>query len=136
MAEHSCRACVLYCIDFRFHRQLERFLREQDLDREGTDIVRIAGVAKGLAGSASAERDFIVNQLEISHRLHHTRQIYLVNHEDCGAYGLEQEVDSEQELACHREDLRAARQLLAERFPQIEILTYFIRLSGEAERVN
>ena len=127
---------MLYCIDFRFHRQLDRFLAEQGLDQDGSDIVRIAGVAKGLAGPPSAERDFIVNQLEVSHRLHRTRQIFLVNHEDCGAYGLEEEVDSEEELARHREDLRTAGRLLTRRLPDVEILTYFIRLSGEAERVD
>jgi hypothetical protein len=64
------------------------------------------------------------------------RQFHLINHEDCGAYGLEDVIDSPEELATHREDLRVAKALIQDRFPDTEILTYFMRLSGTAEVVG
>ncbi len=134
---HSCRACLLYCIDFRFHAPLELFLHDQGLDKDGCDIVQVAGAARNLAhfGEGAGGR-FLLEQLQISQRLHGVRQFYLVNHEDCGAYGLENVVDSEEELATHRKDLRSARGVLEEHFPVAEILTYFMRLDGTAERID
>ena len=77
-----------------------------------------------------------MEQLNVAHALHGVRQFYLINHEDCGAYGLEDVIDSPEELATHREDLHVARLLLKDRFPDTEIFTYFMRLSGTAEAVD
>ena len=133
----KCKACVVYCIDFGFHEPLREFILDRGLDKEGTDVVRVAGAARGLArlGEGLGGR-FLLEQLQISHRLHEVRQMILVNHEDCGAYGLEEEVDSGEELATHKEDLRAARAVLEKHFPDVEVLTYFMRLKGTAEKID
>lgn len=135
MSKHQCRACVVYCIDFRFHDHLNKFIANKGLDKEA-DIVCEAGAAKNLASEEGIGRQFVLEQLEISRRLHNIREIYLINHEDCGAYGLEDEVDSEEELEEHRKDLRCARRLLEERFAGVEIFTYFMTLAGGAIRVE
>lgn len=136
MAAHHCRACIIFCMDFRLNGALTAFLSEQKLDKDGADIIRVAGAAKSLARPGDPrDRDFLLEQLATSGRLHGTRQFYLVNHEDCGAYGLEQVPDSDAELAIHRRDLRAGRALLQERFPTIEVLTYLMRLDGRAEPI-
>ena len=119
-------------------RQVESL--QADVDQAvlvGTDIVRVAGVAKNLARPREErDRRFLLEQLRISRKLHEVRQIYLVNHEDCGAYGLEKVEDSEEELATHNNDLRAARAMLEEQFPGVEILIYFMPLDGGAIRVD
>lgn len=136
MAAHHCRACIIFCMDFRLNRPLVEFLTEQNLDRDGADIIRVAGAAKSLARPGDPrDRDFLLEQLATSARLHGTRRVYLINHEDCGAYGQEQVPDSEAELAMHARDLRAGRALLQERFPAVEVLTYFMRLDGRAEPI-
>ena len=136
MAAHHCRACIIFCMDFRLNGALTAFLSAQKLDKDGADIIRVAGAAKSLARpNDPRDRDFLLEQLATSGRLHGTRQVYLVNHEDCGAYGLEQVPDSDAELALHSRDLRAGRALLQERFPTIEVLTYFMRLDGRAEPI-
>lgn len=134
---HRCRACLVYCIDFRFHEQLRTFILDQGLDQDGTDVVRVAGAAKGLAhlGDGLGGR-FLLEQLQISHRLHEVRQLFLVNHEDCGAYGLENVVDSGEEIATHREDLRAARAVLEKHFPSVDVFSYFMWLNGKAEKIE
>jgi len=124
-------------MDFRFHEPLRAFLAQEGLDNDGGDIIRVAGAARSLVRpSAARDREFLQEQLATSCRLHGARQFYLINHEDCGAYGLEQVPDSEEELAVHARDLRAARVLLAKRFSTIEVLTYFMRLDGRADRIR
>ncbi len=124
-------------MDFRFHASLASFLTEQKLDGDGADVIRVAGGIKTLAQPREArDREFLLEQLDIAHKLHGVRQFYLINHEDCGAYGLENVIDSAEELAAHRKDLRAAGSMVQNRFPDVEVFTYFMRLSGKAERIE
>lgn len=137
MAEHRCKACLVYCMDFRLHESLANFFAEQKLDGDGADIIRVGGAIKSLSRPKEArDREFLLEQLNVAYALHGVRQFYLINHEDCGAYGLEDVVDSPEELATHREDLRVAKALIQNRFPDTEILTYFMKLSGTAEVVD
>lgn len=137
MSVHQCRACLVYCIDFRLHEPLTSFLTDQKLDRDGADIIRVAGAIKSLSRPKEArDREFLLEQLRVAYELHGVRQFYLINHEDCGAYGLEDVVDSPEELAIHRDDLRVARVLLKDRFPDTEVYTYFMLLSGKAEPIE
>mgnify|MGYP000268168473 CR=1 FL=1 len=137
MPKLRCRACLVSCMDFRLHEPLRRFITAHDLDRDGVDVVRIAGVAKNLARPASPwEREFLLNQLKASVRLHEIREVFLVNHEDCGAYGLENVPDPEEELTLHAEDLRAAKEIVLRELPDVSVHTYFMRLDGRASRVD
>ena len=124
-------------MDFRLHESLANFFAEQKLDGDGADIIRVGGAIKSLSRPKEArDREFLLEQLNVAYALHGVRQFYLINHEDCGAYGLEDVIDSPEELATHREDLRVAKALIQDRFPDTEILTYFMRLSGTAEVVD
>ena len=133
----KCRACVVSCIDFRLHDHLNRFVAEQGLDKDGADIIRVAGVAINLARPTQQwARDFVTGQHEASKRLHDVEEIHLVNHEDCGAYGLDCPPGSDEELAVHVKDLRASRAVLEERFPGVKIFTHFLRLDGRVEKID
>jgi hypothetical protein len=124
-------------MDFRLHESLANFFAEQKLDGDGADVIRLGGAIKSLAQpKETRDREFLLEQLNVAYELHGVRQFYLINHEDCGAYGLEDVVDSPEELATHREDLRVAKALIQDRFPDTEILTYFMKLSGTAEVVD
>jgi carbonic anhydrase len=124
-------------MDYRLHEKLHSFIAANGLDRDGVDIVRVAGVAKNLARpSDSSERDFVLQQLRTSVTLHGIKEIYLINHEGCGAYGLERVPDSDEELMIHSKDLRAARTLIKENFPEIDVRVYFMWLNGEANPVD
>ena len=137
MGVHQCKACLVYCMDFRLHDLLAKFLAEQELVEAGADIIRVAGAIKSIAQpQQSGDRDFLLEMLRVSYDLHGVRKFYLINHEDCGAYGLEDVPDSEEELATHRNDLKSARALLESLYPDIEVLTYFMWLSGKADLVK
>ena len=100
-------------------------------------LIRVAGAAKTLAQPKNPrDREWLLEQVQISHDLHAARQVYLVNHEDCGAYGPEQIPDCDKELEVHREDLKAARATLQERFPDMEIVPCFTWLDGRTDRIT
>ena len=137
MGVHQCKACLVYCMDFRLHDLLAKFLAEQELVEAGADIIRVAGAIQSMAQpQQSRDRDFLLEMLRVSYDLHGVRKFYLINHEDCGAYGLEDVPDSEEELATHRKDLKSARALVESLYPDVEVLTYFMWLSGKADLVK
>ena len=137
MGAHRCKACLVYCMDFRLHHSLANFLAEQELVEAGADIIRVAGAIKSIAQpKQSRDRDFLLEMLSVSYDLHGVRKFYLINHEDCGAYGPEEVPDSDEELAIHRDDLRSARALLKSLYPDVEVLAYFMWLSGKADLVE
>ena len=134
---HRCRACLVYCIDYRFHDSLTSFIVERGLVDDGVDVIRVAGAAKSLGRPGEEEaRAFLLGQLEISKKLHDVREMYLVNPVDCGTYGLENVRDTKAELATHVKDLVAARQLLETRFPDTSIFTYFAWIDGRVDRID
>ncbi len=137
MSTHTCRACLVFCVDFRFHQQLNGFIAETGLTEEGVDVIRVAGASKNLARpQTDGAREFLMEQLAICKRLHGVREIYLINHVDCGAYGLENVVDTKEELATHVKDLVAARQLLESHFTDTSVFTYFAWFDGRVERID
>ena len=137
MDEHFCRACVVHCMDFRFHDHLAALMKQEGLDENRADVIRVAGAAKNLARPEDPrDREWLIEMFQLSYDLHHARQFYLVNHEDCGAYGLEVITDDDQEIEVHRGDLKRAQTELTERFSDVEVICYFVWRDGQIERVD
>lgn len=133
----TCKACVLFCIDFRFREAFGAFLADQRLLGPGTDVVRVAGSVLTLARPAKpGDRAFLLKQLVISDRLHDVTDIYLVNHEDCGAYGAEDVPDDQDELSRHAADLAAACDLVNEVLPEVRVHMWFLWLDGRAQELK
>lgn len=77
--KHICQAIVVSCMDFRLRSHLRKWTAANI--NGGFDRVAIAGGVRNLP--------FLVDQIELSYKLHQIGEAYLINHEDCGAYGAE-----------------------------------------------
>ena len=76
---------IIWCFDDRFSELLDKLARHNGW--RWIDLIKIAGGAKGLAMEGqSAEKNFLLNQIEKSISLHHPDTIALMVHTDCGAY--------------------------------------------------
>ena len=126
---HDCQAVVLHCIDFRFNEELDNYF-----DRrfpQGYDVISIAGSCKGLLIDEE-HRKFLLEQFQISHKLHHPKTIALVQHEDCAAYGGSKNFgNAVAEEQFHKEESEKAGKLLSRDFPEMQIEGYYAKLSGE-----
>lgn len=69
--------------------------------------------------SASLLRD-----IGVSVELHNVDTIYLLNHEDCGAYG-DMDFTAVDEINQHKNDLEDARKIILDKFPNVEVKLYF-----------
>jgi carbonic anhydrase len=124
---YNSQACIVWCFDDRFSNVLNEFTNKCGI--KDYDLVKIAGGAKCLASPQNAsEREFVLNQIQTSIKLHGTKKIILMNHADCGAYGGSKSFsnDDSAERMAHKEELKKAELFLKENLPgDIEIEKVF-----------
>lgn len=121
MGNLGCEAIVITCIDFRFQEYIHNWL-EEHFQPKKYDRGAFAGAAKSL--------ETILSQIEVANRLHHIKKAVLINHEDCGAYGSKGHIDH------HVRDLHQASKTIKERFPNLEVETYYLHLDGTFEQIS
>ncbi|MGA8502394.1 MAG: carbonic anhydrase [Candidatus Sulfotelmatobacter sp.] len=129
---YSCDAAVLWCFDNRFDLGFHKFLKR--LGVVYSDPIKIAGGAKSLASpELETDREFVLEQIRKSMRLHDTKRVILMVHSDCGAYGgLADRFggDAQAEAIHHQRELALAAANLAKAIPGIEIQAYFVDFEG------
>jgi hypothetical protein len=135
---YHCDAAVLWCFDNRFELAFRKFLKK--LGVINIDPIKVAGGAKCLASpDLESERQFVLEQIRKSIRLHGTQRVILKVHSDCGAYGGLEVFggDAVREAQHHCAELRRAASTLRAAIPNLEIQGYFVDFEGVwAEELN
>ena len=129
---YQCDAAVVWCFDSRFELGFRKFLKRAGV--VNTDPIKIAGGAKSLASpNNDRDREFVLDQIRTSMRLHDTRRVILMLHSDCGAYGgLDGgfKGDAAAEAEHHRRELHRAAANLKKAIPNIDVDAYFVDFEG------
>lgn len=111
---HYCSTLVLHCIDFRLGREIKNWMEREKLNGDA-DVVAAAGAVKNIVEpQAPSDREFIMRQIDISKRLHGIKNVILMNHTDCGAYG-------DVPRSKHLEDLQSAAEIVESTFPGLAV---------------
>ncbi len=118
---HTCDALVVSCIDFRFQKYIRNWLDTNMADKT-FDYVGFAGCVKDL--------DTILKQIDISVRLHTINEVILMNHEECGAYGIESTPEN------HARDLKKAKDIISQKYPHLQIRIFYLHLDGQFEEIK
>jgi carbonic anhydrase len=130
--KYHCDAAIIWCFDNRFELGFRKFLKRVGV--ANSDPIKIAGGAKCLASpDHEGERDFVLEQIRKSIRLHDTRRVILMVHSDCGAYGGLAEGfrgDVRAEAEHHLAELRRAAVNLRKAIPEVEVDAYFVDFEG------
>jgi hypothetical protein len=84
--KYVCDTAIVWCFDNRFELAFRKFLNRSGVLH--SDPIKIAGGAKCLASPEhETDREFVMDQIRKSMRLHGTTRAILMLHSDCGAYG-------------------------------------------------
>jgi len=130
--KYHCDAAIVWCFDNRFELGFRKFLKR--IGVVNSDPIKIAGGAKCLASPEhESDREFVIEQLRKSIRLHGTRRIILMLHSDCGAYGGLAggfAGDPARERTCLRSELAKAQENLAQALPGLAVEGYFVDFEG------
>ncbi|KKQ34718.1 MAG: hypothetical protein US50_C0039G0014 [Candidatus Nomurabacteria bacterium GW2011_GWB1_37_5] len=81
-------ACIIWCLDNRFHGLLNKFIKLRGY--KNCDLVNVTGGAKDLVGNEKRRKNYLFSQIERSISFHGTKKVILMIHSDCAAY--EQEI--------------------------------------------
>jgi carbonic anhydrase len=130
--KYHCDAAILGCFDNRFELGFRKFLKRIGVVH--SDPIKVAGGAKCIASPEhESDREFVLEQIRKSMRLHGTKRVILMLHSDCGAYGGLVERfhgDYRAEAVHHEQELHRATANLSEAIPGIEIQGYFVDFEG------
>src|SRR5580693_3683801 len=130
-APYVADAAVLCCFDHRIGTAVRKFLKKQGIER--ADMIVVAGGAKTLASPRNDfERDFILEQVRMSIRLHKTRRMFLMSHSDCATYGglAAFNGDRGREARHHHQELQRAADLVKANFPELAVACFFVNFEG------
>lgn len=126
---HHCEAALITCEDFRLHQRkdgrncISEFIKSLGID---CDLITRAGGVQDLVRPGKDDYcDCLLRDGLVSVKLHEAKTIYLVNHEDCGAYSEFNFSSREEELKQHYHDLKEAKKTILENFPGKDIKLYF-----------
>ena len=129
---YQCDAAVVWCFDNRFDLGFRKFLKRIGVN--SSDPIKVAGGAKSLASpDHEGEREFVLDQIRKSVRLHGTSRVILMLHSDCGAYGgLDGGFggDARAEAESQERELQRAAASLRTALPGIDVLGYFVDFEG------
>ena len=113
---------------------MHEFLRQRAIQRP--DMIVIAGGALALASPRSdSDRNFVLQQIGLSVRLHNASRVLLMSHSDCGTYGGLGAFNHERdrEVGHHTLKLREAAQFVHDAFPQATLEPLFLAFDGVFE---
>src|SRR5580704_18564167 len=130
-APYVADAAVLCCFDHRIGTAVRKFLKKQEIER--VDMIVVAGGARTLASPRNDfERDFILEQVRMSIRLHKTRRMFLMSHSDCATYGglAAFNGDRGREERHHEHELKRAAELVKANFPELTVTCFFVDFDG------
>jgi hypothetical protein len=124
---YRCDAAVVWCFDHRFDLAFRKFLKR--IGVTNPDSIQLAGGAKSLSSpEKEADREFVLEQIRKSVLLHGTKQVILMVHSDCGAYGglgaFRNDVKSE--AAHHEQELKRAAETVLQAFPELKVRGCFV----------
>lgn len=129
MTTHACEAAVVTCEDFRLHQRkdgrnyIADFVKE--IGVEADLITRAGGVQDLVRPKDQGYLDSFIRDIGVSVELHYARTIYLINHQDCGAYKELELGGRLSEIAKHIDDLKEAQKIILEKFPNMTVKLYF-----------
>jgi len=120
---HHWDVLAISCIDGRFVK------RETEWVADKTDGVfdyrTEVGCSKAILDSP-LDRERLVDLIAVSKRLHSIKEIWLIDHIDCGAYGGSKEhADADSECSFHAGKLSEAARIINETYPELTVKTFY-----------
>lgn len=119
---HKASNMIATCMDLRIQKIMHDWISDHALYGKH-DRVSFAGAGGNLP--------VLLSQVDLSIKLHHTSEINIFNHQGCGYYGDTFVSGSEEELEKHTKDLKEAKRVINEKYPNVAVKGYFIKLNDE-----
>lgn len=120
---HHWDVLAVSCIDGRFIKRTIDWVSEQT---GGVfDFRTEVGSSKAIIDSLD-DRNRLFDVIATSLKLHSIKEVWLIDHVDCGAYnGSKEHADAEAEKDFHRNKLEEAAKIVSEKFPELTVRKFY-----------
>jgi carbonic anhydrase len=124
--KHQTDNLVITCIDHRFQRAISDVLKKRGVDIHTADRLAFPGCSSAVADGN------LTDSVKISSKLHDIKNVWLVDHLDCGAFGgLAAYANSAaKETGAHASSLAKAKQVINQCLPELKVQTLIVGLDG------
>ena len=131
---HSCQAVIVMCMDFRFWKLTLAFLR--NLGIEEFDLIALPGAVRMIAKSDGENP--VIKSILTSVELHGAREVILIDHADCGAYGGRKAFSGiDAETIVHLADIKEAKEKIRRQLKvKITVKGFYATLSEARDKVS
>lgn len=119
---------VITCMDFRYHESIRDLLKdEHDVNIDQADQLSIGGSSTGIVDGS------LMPSIQIAYDSHHTRNLYMFDHIDCGGFGSLKafDNDAQKEAQAHFESIDKAQGIISKVMPEMVLVTYLMGLDGK-----
>lgn len=120
---------VLSCIDPRFIESLSFHLMHNKQVGHDYDLFTLAGASLGVQWNETWKEAFF-DHVRIAINIHTIKEIWCVDHLDCGMYKLSLEMESDLDSQIHAKYLLNLKQLLKAEFPELMFRGFVIETDG------
>ncbi|GAB4139733.1 MAG: hypothetical protein Fur0024_0260 [Patescibacteria group bacterium] len=136
---HKAKAVVITCIDFRFHDQVQSFLKEKGYLGHSDEIV-IAGSSRDFVKPLEEfHGNYVWRQVELSMKLHDPDEIVVIDHQDCGGYAQDGTIPAglskEEDKNHHKNHLEKLKSDLEAKYAGKVVKFFYATLEGNVEEV-
>lgn len=126
------RVVLVGCIDFRVnHRANSRNYMGEFTANLGFDcfpVTRGGGVQDLICPLTKGYKDSILRDVRVGVKGHGAKRVILINHENCAAYAHFEFPSREEEIQRHYADLKEAKMVIIQEFPEVAVKLYFAEL--------
>jgi carbonic anhydrase len=123
---------VLSCIDPRFADNLAWYLTHNSNLHDDFDLFCLAGASLG--GLQSKWQSALFDHIQLGIDLHNIKEIWVVDHLDCGMYKETLKLKSDKTVDIHNEKLNELKNVLKEQFPTLKFRGLVIDMSGNVSQ--
>ena len=135
---HTAKALVLSCIDYRLIDDTIQFL-ESECFAQSFDFTTLAGASLGFnQNKYLCWKEMFLQHIDLAIELHKIKNIIVIDHMDCGAYKQFypcMQSNSEEERLLHIKNIRKFVCKLRCIHPKLKYHGYIIDLKGNVEEV-
>jgi hypothetical protein len=119
-------------MDFRLNGELNEWIKESDLFDGGFDVISLPGASKDLIDGNEEVKNNFLKHIGVSVNLHQVEKIIIFHHSDCGAYAQSYQFSSiEKEKEKQVEDMKKAKEIILEKYPEVEVVFVWGELKDE-----
>ena len=129
-------ALIICCKDYRYIQPTQSFVKRR-LGLRWYNLKATAGGVRAMLDAPGVVRRWILRDIELVYRLHGVRQVILVHHEDCAAYGGSAKLGSlARQKKFHRVKLQSAARMLKREFPGLTVRAFLASGTPAAVKVS